>query len=395
MTTEVPAKESTQSPSGAEKGPKRVLEEGFLRISSILRKASETSIAFTDGKKALTAAVLPAVLITVFTGVAILQTQAKDRTSALYSIYAAGAVNAAEKEASAVVAKSANGVFAQAAEMLEKKVQQKAGSLRRQYMDILDRGEGDSFIPETEVKRRFWKELRAQRKKELSEDPYLLLVNKWHHLPEDYETEPVTLPNGQMIGSECYEPLMDMLEDCREAGGVPIVCSGYRPHDKQVYLFGEQINRWIYSGYEQDDAEDLASTAVAVPGTSEHELGLAADIYSSENMSLDESQIYSFTQQWLMENCWRYGFILRYPKDKSDITGIIFEPWHYRYVGLKHARKIHKAGICLEEYLDQADHTKEEEERVAEEDSDRSDSSDNAEKTDDSDQADRSERVRN
>ena len=367
MTTEIPMQESAQNPSGTEKGPKRFLKEVFLRVSSILRKVYETCIAFPAGKKAVTEAVLPAVLIIVFIGTVILQTQATGRTSALYSFNAAGALNAAEKEASAAVGNSANGLFAQAAETLEKKVEEKAGSLRRKYMDILDRGEGDSFIPETEVKRRFWKELREQRKKELSEDPYLLLVNKWHYLPEDYETEPVTLPNGQMIGSECYEPLMDMLEDCREAGGVPIVCSGYRPHDKQVYLFGEQINRWIYSGYGQDDAEDLASTAVAVPGTSEHELGLAADIYSSENMSLDESQIYSFTQQWLMENCWRYGFILRYPKDKSDITGIIFEPWHYRYVGVKHARKIHKAGICLEEYLDQTDHTERDKDLAAEE----------------------------
>jgi D-alanyl-D-alanine carboxypeptidase len=100
----------------------------------------------------------------------------------------------------------------------------------------------------------------------------------------------------------------------------------------------------------------MAATAVAVPGTSEHELGLAADIYSSENMSLDESQVDTFTQQWLMEHCWEYGFVLRYPKDKNEITGIIFEPWHYRYVGKEHAEIIHKAGICLEEYLDQAEH---------------------------------------
>jgi LAS superfamily LD-carboxypeptidase LdcB len=102
--------------------------------------------------------------------------------------------------------------------------------------------------------------------------------------------------------------------------------------------------------------------AVAVPGTSEHELGLAADIYSSENMSLDESQVDTFTQQWLMENCWKYGFVLRYPRAKSDITGIIFEPWHYRYVGYEHARRIHEADICLEEYLDETEHPEKTEE---------------------------------
>lgn len=242
---------------------------------------------------------------------------------------------------------------------LESALNQKTASLRREYMEILDRGEGDSFHPKSEEEQALWEKVRAERKKDLSKAPYLILVNKWNFLPEDYSTEPVTLPNGQMIGSDCYDPLMQMLEDCREAGGTPIVCSGYRPHDQQVYLYGEQINRWLYSGYGQEESEDLAATAVAIPGTSEHELGLAADIYSSENMSLDESQIYTFTQQWLMENSWRYGFILRYPQDKSDITGIIFEPWHYRYVGKEHARKIYDAGICLEEYLEETDHPEE------------------------------------
>ena len=239
---------------------------------------------------------------------------------------------------------------------LESNLNNKTASLRQEYMEILDKGEGDSFHPETEAERALWEKVRRQRKKRLSKAPYLILVNKWHNLPEDYTADPVTLSNGQMIGSDCYEPLMQMLEDCAAAGGNPIVCSGYRPHDTQVYLFGEQINRWLYAGYGQEDAEDLAATAVAVPGTSEHELGLAADIYSSENMSLDESQVNTFTQQWLMENCWRYGFILRYPKNKSDITGIIFEPWHYRYVGDEHAKKIYDAGICLEEYLEETDH---------------------------------------
>ena len=242
---------------------------------------------------------------------------------------------------------------------LESSLNHESSSLRQEYAEILDRGEGASFHPETEAERTLWEKVRRQRKISLSKAPYLILVNKWHYLPEDYTADPVTLPNGQLIGSDCYEPLMQMLEDCEEAGGKPIVCSGFRPHDQQVYLFGEQIKRWLNAGYGQEDSEDLAATAVAVPGTSEHELGLAADIYSSENMSLDESQVDTFTQQWLMENCWRYGFILRYPKDKSDITGIIFEPWHYRYVGNDHAKKIYDAGICLEEYLEETDHPEE------------------------------------
>lgn len=229
-------------------------------------------------------------------------------------------------------------------------------SLREEYMQILDRGEGDSFHTASAAGNKLWKKVRRERKAELRKDPLLILVNKWHYLPEDYEVEPVDLPNGQRIGSICYEQLEQMLADCAEAGGTPIVCSGYRPHWYQVNLFDAQIDRWLYAGYGQEEAEAYAATAVAIPGTSEHELGLAADIYSSENMDLDESQVNTFTQQWLMENSWRYGFVLRYPQDKSDITGIIFEPWHYRYVGKKHAKKIFDAGICLEEYLDETEH---------------------------------------
>ena len=228
--------------------------------------------------------------------------------------------------------------------------------MRGNFMEILDKGQGASYELPSESWRPLWEETRRERREQLSQDPFLLLVNKWHYQPDGYEVEPVTLPNGQQIGNQCYDQLMKMLEDCEKAGGTPIVCSGYRPHEYQVGLFEEQTSRWLYAGYGQEEAEALAATAVAIPGTSEHELGLAADIYSSENLNLDESQVNTFTQQWLMENCWHYGFILRYPKDKSEITGIIFEPWHYRYVGDEHARKIHSAEICLEEYLDMAEH---------------------------------------
>lgn len=90
---------------------------------------------------------------------------------------------------------------------------------------------------------------------------------------------------------------------------------------------------------------------MAVPGTSEHQLGLALDIVDISNQTLDESQENTPVQKWLMNNSWRYGFILRYPTDKSDITGISYEPWHYRYVGKKAAKEIYDAQICLEEYL--------------------------------------------
>ena len=91
---------------------------------------------------------------------------------------------------------------------------------------------------------------------------------------------------------------------------------------------------------------------IAFPGTSEHHLGLALDIVDMTNQILSEEQEDTKVQKWLLENSWKYGFILRYPNNKSEVTGIIYEPWYYRYVGIKAAKEIHNLGICLEEYLD-------------------------------------------
>lgn len=254
------------------------------------------------------------------------------------------------------IASAFRGLFSRSWEASRALKKQAEDSVRQEYLEILDHGEGDQFTPESGARKNLWDKVRRERRKQLEKEPLLLLVNKWNKLPEDYEVEPVDLPNGQQVGKVCYEPLMEMLRDCEEAGGTPIVCSGFRPHDKQVILFEEQINRWLYAGYSQEEAEALAATAVAIPGSSEHELGLAVDIYSSENMDLDESQVNTLTQQWLMEHCWDYGFILRYPQEKSGITGIIFEPWHYRYVGREYSEIIHETDICLEEFLDRTWH---------------------------------------
>ena len=97
-----------------------------------------------------------------------------------------------------------------------------------------------------------------------------------------------------------------------------------------------------------------AAKTVALPGTSEHQLGLAVDIVDRSNQNLDRTQETTAVQQWLMAHSWEYGFILRYPDEKSETTGIIYEPWHYRYVGKEAAEEIYRQGVCLEEYLDQA-----------------------------------------
>ena len=187
---------------------------------------------------------------------------------------------------------------------------------------------------------------------ERQDDWRFILVNPWYTLPEEYvEVATSSLPNGESVDTRCFSDFVKMLDDCRAAGGEPVVCSSYRPHAKQVTLFEDQVKSLMGSGMSREQAEIEAGTTVAVPGTSEHELGLAADICDYKYQNLDDAQGDTATQKWLMEHSWEYGFILRYPRDKTDITGIIYEPWHYRYVGKEAAEEITQKGICLEEYL--------------------------------------------
>lgn len=180
----------------------------------------------------------------------------------------------------------------------------------------------------------------------------LILVNPWNSLPEGYQVPLMDLGGGERIDSRCYHELQDMLDACRAAGLEPLICSAYRSQQTQEKLFANQVEQWTSQGYSLEKAQAEAGKVVAVPGTSEHQLGLAVDLVDVSNQMLDESQEDTPVQRWLMENSWKYGFILRYPNQKSDITGIIYEPWHYRYVGKETAAEIYEQGLCLEEYLE-------------------------------------------
>ena len=186
-------------------------------------------------------------------------------------------------------------------------------------------------------------------------DWQLTLVNPWTPLPDGYEPpELKQLSNGHAVDQRCYPDLQDMMDACRAAGNSPLICSSYRSQEKQESLYQNKVDRLTALGYDASAAKTEAAKAVALPGTSEHQLGLAVDIVDVNNQNLDESQEDTAVQKWLMEHSWQYGFILRYPNDKSEVTGIIYEPWHYRYVGREAAREIHEQGVCLEEYLDAA-----------------------------------------
>lgn len=179
----------------------------------------------------------------------------------------------------------------------------------------------------------------------------LALVNAGHPLPGDFSIETAQLPNGLEFDSRAYGALTGMLAAGEAEGLSFVVCSAYRTVEYQRTLFDNQVERYEARGYSRQEAEELTAREIMPPGTSEHNLGLAADIVALSYQLLDEAQADTAEQQWLMEHCWEYGFILRYPEDKQELTGIIYEPWHYRYVGVEAALAMKESGQCLEEYL--------------------------------------------
>lgn len=180
----------------------------------------------------------------------------------------------------------------------------------------------------------------------------LLLVNKNHKIPENYKVELAELESGYQVDIRIAEPLEEMLSDARREGLYPIICSSYRSNEKQQKLYNNKVTEYERWGCTSEEAQEYASYWVAIPGTGEHETGLAVDIVSSDYQILNEKQEETEVQKWLMENSYKYGFALRYPTDKKSITMINYEPWHYRYVGIDNATYMKEHNMCLEEYID-------------------------------------------
>lgn len=174
----------------------------------------------------------------------------------------------------------------------------------------------------------------------------LTLVNKWNPLPEDIHIETVELSNGECVDKRIYPYLQKMFDDARAEGIYPVVRSGFRTRQEQETIYYDRMREYQGQGMSEEEARAETELWVAVPGTSEHELGLAVDINADKIHSGGE-EVYA----WLKEYAHLYGFINRYPSDKTDITGVANEPWHYRYVGVEAAAEIHEQEICLEEYL--------------------------------------------
>lgn len=187
----------------------------------------------------------------------------------------------------------------------------------------------------------------------LQSDWRMVLVNPNVKLPDDYtvETETADAATGKELQTEAAEAYRQMAK-AAEADGVSLMlCSGYRSVEYQQGLFDKKVEQCLSEGLSQEDAEIKAATIVAAPGHSEHNTGLAADIVTPDHQMLDTAFEQTPAFAWLSQHAAEYGFILRYPRDKTAITGIIYEPWHYRYVGADNAAAILQSGGCLEEYL--------------------------------------------
>ncbi|MBR6307798.1 MAG: M15 family metallopeptidase [Lachnospiraceae bacterium] len=181
------------------------------------------------------------------------------------------------------------------------------------------------------------------------DDWSLILVNKTHPIPDDYEVKLTVIKGSMRCDERAVEPLRNMLNAANAKGISLYVCSPYRDGDRQEMLFNRRINQYMDNGKSYLEAFKTASKDVIIPGCSEHQLGLAFDIVCSYHSTLDWEFGDTEAGKWLYEHCAEYGFILRYPKGKESITGIVYEPWHFRYVGTEAAKYIMENGITLEE----------------------------------------------
>lgn len=205
--------------------------------------------------------------------------------------------------------------------------------------------DANSVISNTDLKE------QAKGVYELDKD-FLMLVNKTTPIPDGYTFTHHTLNCGYDVDERIFEDLKNMLSACNTAGHEYNIVSAYRSSENQQMLYDKEIETYKNMGYSEETAISMADEKVAKPGYSEHQTGLSLDLANIGVSVLNEDLLNDGTYLWLAGNCYDYGFILRYPPEKSSVTGIEFEPWHFRYVGQEAATYIMEHGICLEEYVD-------------------------------------------
>ena len=194
---------------------------------------------------------------------------------------------------------------------------------------------------------------------DVSDEKYLILINKSSTIDASFSPETLVkvkdAPENKdiQLSKNAEMALEAMFKEMRAQGFNNVfVTSAYRSYSYQSSLFNTYNDNEMAKGLSYEKAKEKVLTYSAYPGTSEHHTGLSVDLMTNSMSDLDESFANDPVYPWLLENAWKFGFILRYPQDKTHITGYSFEPWHYRFVGREHAFKIYSKGLCLEEYLD-------------------------------------------
>ena len=173
----------------------------------------------------------------------------------------------------------------------------------------------------------------------------LVVINNMNEVPEYFNLN--LKQHGDIeVDERIVSSLNEMVQEANKNGVKIWVSSGYRSKERQEKLFNKKLEEFLNAGMKKEEAEDKALKEISLPGCNEHILGLAVD-FNAAGEEFCETKEY----EWLQENSANYGFILRYPKEKEDITGRLFEPAHFRYVGEEHASKIKVQNLCLEEYV--------------------------------------------
>lgn len=198
--------------------------------------------------------------------------------------------------------------------------------------------------------------LTADEARAMLADPLMVLVNHTSKIPDDYTFDTKECGSATAVNKTLQTVACDAflsMQKAAAADGVTVwMQSGYRSVKYQTSLYERKTKYYLDKGYDNATAKEKAAAVVNPPGYSEHNCGLAADLNSPEHTGLDEGFEKTAAFRWLCEHAGDYGFILRYPKDAEDKTEIIYEPWHWRYVGVENAAKINASGLCFEEYIE-------------------------------------------
>ena len=198
--------------------------------------------------------------------------------------------------------------------------------------------------------------LTADEARAMLADPLMVLVNHTSKMPDDYTFDTKECGSATAVNKTLQTVACDAFLEMQKAAaadGVTVwMQSGYRSVKYQTSLYERKTKYYLDKGYDNATAREKAAAVVNPPGYSEHNCGLAADLNSPEHTGLDEGFEKTAAFRWLCEHAGDYGFILRYPKDAEDKTEIIYEPWHWRYVGVENAAKINASGLCFEEYIE-------------------------------------------